>query len=126
LSRKIAFAGTLVSLFCCPREDSLDEYLVGEFLKPPLARFAQIHDRLEPELLPRVAEILEIAERFGVLLADRGFRETAKAVSERSQLDGNDRVRAAREDARRLQTALEAIFFDSALLSEKSRHYLGF
>jgi len=126
VSRKIAFAGTLASLFCCPDADSLRDYLVGEFLKPPLARFAQIHDRVEPSLKPRLREVLEIAEDFAVRLADPDFRTTATSVSNRSQLEASDEMRAARGDARRLQNALEAIFFDSDLLSEKSRHYLSF
>lgn len=126
ISRKIAFAGTLATLLACPSPHRLEEHLVEEFAKPPLARFAQLHDRLEAGLRPRVHEVLEIADGFTDRLGDREFRQTARNVSDRGQLEASQPMREVREGARRLQKALEAIFFDSALLGERSRHYLSF
>jgi len=126
ISRKIAFAGTLISVLTCPGSERLQDHLVEEFLKPPLARFAQIHARLDPRHRKRLREVLEIAERFASRLEDRDFRAHARSVSSRRELEENEATREARQEARRLQAALEAIFFDSELLRERSRRYLSF
>lgn len=124
ISRKLAFAGTLASIFLS--EDPTPDYFVEQFLKPPLARLVQVHDRLEASLRDSLREVLSIANSFTASLDDRSFREEARRVSSRTQMAGPEAYRASRDDARRLQTALQAIFFDSELFGDLSRRYLAF
>lgn len=126
ISRKIALAGTLVSLFSCPEPGALKEYLVQEFRKPPLARFAQVHAQIETRLENRVRSVLQIADEFAARLEDADFRAAAKRVQNRGEMETLPQVRRAKADAVRLHEDLKAIFFESSLLGAKSRHYLSF
>jgi len=124
ISRKIAFAGTLASIFLCERPTA--EYFTEQFSKPPLARLAQLYDHLDDSGRAALKEILEIADAFIECLGNREFRERAKAVSTRQELSRQEVLRFRREDARRLQTALETIFFGSERLGDNARRYLSF
>lgn len=124
LSRKVAFAGTLASLLLA--EESTIDYLFSQFEMPPLARLVQIHTVLEPALQGHLREAILISNEFAMKLADADFRDAARAVSSRADVkEGTDFARL-QDRARALQRALEAVFFDSDRLGERSRRYLSF
>jgi hypothetical protein len=123
-SRKLSYAGALVPLLTCNRTD-VDE-LVKAYRRPSLARLASLalvdgFDRDDD-----LAHCLTIADRFAGRLAEKPFRDAANHVTRSAQFDDDDDLVAARDDADRLQTALEAVFFDSELLRARSRRYLSF
>lgn len=124
LSRKLAYAGALVPLLLC--QEATVEALHDGFAPPPLARLAALalHDDFEGAA--DLAEVLTIADWFVGCLADRDFRERAKAIESRGELDQDAQMRHALDRARALQTHLENIFFGSAALAGASRRYLSF
>lgn len=124
VSRKLSFAGALVPLFLCDIADA--ERLRIEFEKPALARLASLQLRLEPELLGSLRLVLEIAEEFAALLKDKDFRNSAKAIGERRDIVADSPFAQMRDRARKLQEALERMFFESRVLGDKSRRYLSF
>jgi len=124
ISRKIAFAGTLASIFLC--DDPSPDYFVREFSKPPLARLARVCAHLDGSGRVALGTVIEIAESFTNRLGDRRFRESAKQIHTREELAASPEVAPLRENARRLQQALEKIFFDSDTFGPLSRRYLSF
>lgn len=124
ISRKIAFAGTLASIFLCERPTA--EYFTDQFSKPTLARLAQLYDHLGGAGRDALREIFEIADAFVERLSNPDFRRRAKAVSTRQELSQDEEFRSLREDARSLQAALETIFFGSERLGGQARRYLSF
>lgn len=123
-SRKLSYAGALVPLLTCNRTD-VDE-LVEAYRRPSLARLSSLALRDGFDRLDELARCLVIADRFAGRLAEKSFREAANEVTHSFQFDGDEELTEARADAEDLQTALEAVFFDSELLSARSRRYLSF
>lgn len=124
ISRELAIAGTLMSLFLC--QQATVEYFQEQFAMPPLARLAQIHDQVGAPSQEALQTTLEIADNFNRALADEEFRAMAKSIRSRSQAHERNDFAAMLDEARRLQRALQTIFFDSSRLHEVSRKYLSF
>ncbi len=124
LSRKVAFAGTLVSLLLAG--EATTDYFLSQFEMPPLSRLAQLHAALDPTLRDHLRDAIVIANEFAIKLADGNFRQAARKVSSRADIREGSEFALLRERARDLQRALEALFFDSEPLRERSRKYLSF
>lgn len=124
ISRKLMVAGTLASLFLCER--ATEDYFVEQFQMPALARLAQVRSVAEAEQRRALASALTIASEFVEALKDEQFRDEAKAVRTRNDIDPDSRFGAMQRSARALQEHLETIFFDTPALSSKSRKYLSF
>lgn len=123
VSRKLTYAGTLVSLLL--PEQTSSEYLSDQFAMPPLARLAQLHRHLEPALNERLGVVLMIAEEFSELLEDDDFRTELEVITKPSDASPGSRFSKVRDQARELESHLEALFFDSQL-GPRSREYLAF
>lgn len=124
ISRKLAIAGTLMCLFLC--KEATVEYFEEQFAMPALARLTQIHDHVDGPPREALRTALQMADQFNADLADEDFRSMAKNIRSRSQAYEHEEFTAALDDARRLQNALETIFFDAEPLRETSRKYLSF
>ena len=124
ISRKLAFVGTLTSLFLT--EEATLDYFLEQFEMPPLARFAQLHRRLKGSSRDSLRHSLEIAEDFARELGEPDFRAEASKVQDRNEIRKVPRFNAMYEKGRELQIELEKIFFDDELLREPSRRYLSF
>lgn len=126
LSRKITYAGTLASLLLCDQDNKADEdYLYTQFGMPPLARLAQVHERLTEESHRRaLANVLLTADWFNERLGDVSFRSAMKAVTDRASED--PAFQEAVDKSRSVQAALELLFFDADCLKPKSIGYLVF
>ncbi len=125
ISRKLTFAGTMASLLLT--RSPAKQWLVSQFAMPPLARLAQLHSQLEPERLPDLRAILEVADEFVGALNRDEFRDKVKSVespADRGAVPEFDRFREMAQKT--LQPSLERIFFESDSLREKSRKYLSF
>ncbi|MCC6159867.1 MAG: nucleotidyltransferase domain-containing protein [Deltaproteobacteria bacterium] len=125
ITRKLTFAGTMASLLLT--EDPARVWLHDQFRKPPLARLAQLHSRLEKPFDEDLRTVLEVAEEFVGALGQDEFRIRVRKVE--SPADSGivpefDRFRKMAQE--RLQPSLERLFFESGLLKEKSRKYLSF
>ncbi len=80
-----------------------------------------------PALKSAMQTILEIAEEFAKALAEPQFRDEAMQVLAPSDKENwPPRFRKMRRRADDLQKVLEEIFFDSALLGQRSKRYLVF
>lgn len=124
ISRKLVYAGTIATLLLT--EAASIEYLYEQFSMPPLARLAQLSNRLRNEApaLEALRQVLQSADQFQASLASEEFRNAVKDVQ-----DSNDPGRefsAAKLAAQDLQGHLQTIFYETDLLSARSRHYLGF
>lgn len=117
-------ASTVVSLFLC--EEASDDYFVEQFKIPPIARLCQVRRLLEPEQEEHLRTILRVAASFVEALGDPEFRDDAKLVRSRSDIDPDSRFGQMQEQARQLQASLEGIFFDVDRLRPLSRKYLSF
>jgi hypothetical protein len=124
LSRKLVYAGTLVSLLG-PTEPTV-ENLYEQFALPALARLTQLSEplRSEPEATDALRQTLLIADRFQASLGDQRFRDAVKDVQSRD--DQVPEFQKAREMAKELQGHLETIFYETSFLRPASNHYLGF
>lgn len=123
ISRKIVFAGTLVSLLLT--EEATVEYFYQQFSMPPLARIAQLYNKLEQEYLNDLATILNVAEVFLSALSIKEFRDKAKEVKSPHEIEDVE-FKKIRSKGRELQRALENIFYRSSLLKERAITYLNF
>lgn len=123
-SRKLSYAGALVPLLTCHETNA--EQLAAEFETPALARLASL--ALDPDFDQdeALAECLRIGDRFVERLSRKEFRTKANEVERSDGFDLHPELREARDDARRLQDALEAVFFKSSTLADTSRKYLSF
>jgi predicted nucleotidyltransferase len=127
ISRKLAFAGTVASLFLVENADPNDvSFLLNQVRMPALARLAQLHTKLEVREQEALKEVLAIADEFVGHLEDDSFRDEAKAIPEPSMIKPGSRFAKVRDRARTLQQRLETIFFDSKVLGRHSRTYLSF
>ena len=126
ISRKLAFAGSLVPLLLCRQNrEAKVQYFVDQFSMPALARIAQLHT--VKAFHKPLKTIFTIAEEFALKLSEAEFRDEAKSVKEPGDkthwppnfIKFNDR-------ANDLQKALEQIFFASNLFGKNSKKYLSF
>lgn len=125
LSRKLVYAGTLVSLLG-PTEPTVGN-LYDQFALPPLARLAQLaeHLRSDSQGLEALRRTLLISDNFQVALADEEFRKAIKDA-ESPDDDSIPEFQQTREMARELQEHLETLFYKTEVLGPASNHYLGF
>lgn len=124
ISRKLMIASTVVSLFLC--EEATDDYFVEQFTIPPIARFCQVRHLLDGSQDEHLRTVLRVAADFVNALEDPDFRDEAKFVRARRDIDPHSRFGEMQEQARSLQTALEGIFFDVDRLRPLARKYLSF
>ena len=124
ISRKLMIASTVVSLFLC--EEASDDYFVEQFKIPPIARLCQVRPLLDADQEEHLRTILRVAARFVEALGNPEFRDDAKLVRSRSDIDAASRFGQMQEQARQLQASLEGIFFDLDRLRPLSRKYLSF
>jgi predicted nucleotidyltransferase len=130
ISRKLTFAGTVVSLFipAIMQQVVSNDLLIKQFAMPPLARLAQILPFIQQEshVLAGVQQIFTIAEGFVGRLDDGMFRSEVKKVTSLKQSEKIPAFQEVKADADNLQSALETVFFDSKCLGALSRKYLSF
>jgi predicted nucleotidyltransferase len=124
ISRKLAFAGTLVSLLLT--KTATEDHLYEQFSMPALARFAQLEEQLDAEYKELLKECFLIANRFSAALGDEKFRKEALLVRSRDDIKEDSHFFKMRQQADRLQECLQQIFFASELLRERSIKYLSF
>lgn len=119
-TRKLAFVGTIVSLFI-PRIRCAvvsADLLQQQFEMPPLARLAQLHRHV-----PRrsdeeqcVRRVLETADYFVGNFADDGYREALNSVTELALAPEGSELSRARERTERLEEDLERLFTSDTVL----------
>lgn len=111
-SRKLAFVGTLTSLFMPRITDSvLDaEVLFDQFRMPPLARLAQLVNHLQDPDLERLRGIFVLADEFAARLNDREFRAAVADVEHPRDPGDKPVFVQARDKTQDLQELLEALF----------------
>lgn len=124
ISRKLAFAGGLVSILLAP--EATKEYFVRQFSMPSLARLAQLFERLDKAHWDSLRTVFRVADYFVGKLENEEFRIEAKKVETTSDVKEDSAFHDAMSKAEELQTALEDIFFRSKLLSDLSIKYLSF
>jgi uncharacterized membrane protein len=125
-SRKLSYAGTLVSLLRCGEDQPATvPYLLDEFDKPPLARLAQL--ALDPRFTQHddLRTALTIAESFSAFLAERDLRDMIKDVKSIDDARSNPLWQVRDDEARQLHEALLKVFQQS-FLAEASSKYLMF
>jgi predicted nucleotidyltransferase len=129
VSRKLAFAGALTSLFlpALTQSEASADFLEQQFSMPPLARLAQLHTVLNGQVDDALRTALQIAENFAAALQDGDFRTEAKTVQTRADMMKiAGPVKEMRDAAAELQDALEGIFFGPKELRRISTTYLSF
>ncbi len=130
ISRKLTFAGTVVSLFipAITQQVVSNDLLVKQFAEPPLARLAQILPFVKEEsrVMEGLKQIFIIADEFVKRLGDGKFRSDAKEVTSLQQSEKIPAFQEVKAYADALQSALETVFFDSKCLGPLSRKYLSF
>lgn len=126
ISRKLAFASTIASLFLNPARDRVVDvgYLLEQFSMPALARLAQLHVDLSEAGKAALGEALKIADLFCEALADKSFRDEAKLVMDLKS--SSERFHEWRRQGDQLQKALQAVFFEDPFLARFSVNYLSF
>ncbi len=124
VSRKLAYAATLTSILLCDK--ATVDYFEAQFAMPALARLAQLSEHVTEEWHGDLRKLFEVAEEFAQLLQEPTFREEARNVRSRVEIEPGSRFERAQESARGLQSSLERIFFHSERLPERSRKYLSF
>ncbi len=112
-TRKLAYAGTLVSLFL-PRILKVDvtaEVLLPQFELTPLARLAQLEEYLDDrDRRDTLRDILSLADYFSERLSDGGFRITVSKVEHPRSAEVPPEFREARERTMVLEDLLERLF----------------
>lgn len=111
-SRKLAFTGTLVSLFM-PRILDVrvdEEFMAEQFAMPPLARLAQLIDVISEDDYATLGEIFALANEFSGNFNNREFREATASVEHPRIASDNKIFSDARAKTQRLEIALETLF----------------
>lgn len=124
ISRKLGFAGTLASLLLC--EEATVTYFANQFMMPPLARLAQVHEYLEPQYQESLKEAFVIAEEFALFLRDEDARNEAKKILGRGDIRPDSTFAKMKSRSDHLQLALQDIFFRSSHFQDLSIKYLSF
>ncbi len=111
-SRKLAFAGTIISLFipCILDVPVETELLCEQFKMPPLARLAQLEQFVCEEDKVHLRRSFEIADEFAGLLNDSEFRSEVCKVQHPRNPGSNDAFRRARALTQELEICLERLF----------------
>jgi len=123
ISRKIAYAGTMVSILMC--REATPDYFLDQFQKPPLARIAQLIN-LDQDVSPdTIGNILTIAEQFSEYLRDPLRRKEAQSVESLNLEEQPDSFQEMRRKGDNLQVALQDLFFNS-FLRDSAQRYLAF
>lgn len=128
ISRKILFAGSVMSLLLCGKEgfhEATEDSLFEQFSMPPVDRLLQGRNAATEQVEDSMAVVLEVAEHFLEQSASSEWRAAVKSA-DRSQTDTCVELDAMKAEADRLQSALEVIFFEWDLVASDSRHMLVF
>jgi len=124
ISRKLTYVSAVVSILLTKKAET--NYFIEQFKMPALARIAQLHRLLDRKRLKDLKTVLEVANYFVGKLSSTKFREEAVAVQSQEQIEPGSEFAQARNKAKKLQGALENIFFESRLLRDRSIRYLSF
>jgi predicted nucleotidyltransferase len=126
IPRKIAYAGTLVSLLGCELPDAHKarvEDLNEQFTAPPLARLLQLRGRSEGAYDEPLRAVAKIANQWIEWRSDVTWRQSIMDVERPGNQD--EAFCNARVAARELQRELERIFFDVPEMATLTRRYLA-
>jgi hypothetical protein len=125
-SRKIAYAGALVTLLRCDEDEPATvDYLLREFMSTPLMRLGRL--ALDDRFSDRTAlrSVFLHAEAFAAFLADGDGRAIINKIRSPEEARSVPQFQKLRDSSDDLATALCRVFFDS-YLAERSRKYLVF
>lgn len=140
-TRKLAFAGTLMSLFMPViiggSQRNRAPFLHRQFELPPLARLAQLspYVRSGSDTHQALTEVLTLADQFVGWLADKKFRSIVSDVTDPRHAPHPPEFELARQSTAALQLSLERLFFSNdplegtslaGSLGTLSRKYLSF
>ncbi|RIJ71146.1 nucleotidyltransferase domain-containing protein [Nakamurella silvestris] len=128
ISRKILFAGTVMSLLRCgmhegPRADA--DSLLEQFTMPPLARLLAGHTQAPRLVRDAMAAVITIVDRFLALSGNSAWRERLSETTWTERASAQE-FNDAKELAKDLQRQLNIIFFEWNELAVRSREYLVF
>lgn len=116
-TRKLVYAGTLVSLFL-PRmkgETVTSSFLGEQFELTPLARLMQLADfTKDAPTLELLGQVLGLANYFCERLSDEEFRKIADTVQHPRDPDAPVEFKETREETRELEDTLEKLFRSEA------------
>jgi hypothetical protein len=125
-SRKIGYAGTLVSLLRADEQrPATEQYFVEEFSKTPLSRLAQLALDEQFDQEDALKAVLRCAERFAAFLGNSQDREAVESIASPQEARHNHVFTQMRECADELARALVQVFFQSHL-GDRARKYLVF
>lgn len=134
-TRKILFAGPLCTMLLVPTRTTqateLQSYLRKWLAKPPLAQLASIVDdtalatKLRPASIDAVKSILLAYNELLGLFNERGVRDAIKDPKGAATVFAST-IAQCNAIASRIQTNLEAIFFDDPVFSVNVRKYCLF
>lgn len=112
--RKLAFAGTLMSLFMPHITGSLvtPDFLLEQFSLPPLARLSRVTHQLEMkgEAAEHLRSILILANGFAEKFSDEAFRNQLATVTGLDSAFDDPTFADAHADTEKLQRHLECLF----------------
>jgi hypothetical protein len=118
-SRKLLYAGTIISLFLPRiRKDALSVGLLfDQFELTPMARLAQIEGFIEDAKIRSVLkEIFELGDYFCGRFADEDFRTEVSGVENPRDPDAPLGFKEARKKTMKLEECLEALFMSTSPL----------
>jgi len=128
ISRKLLFAGTVMSLLLCGKpgfHQAVEDDLFTQFSMPPLDRLLQGRHHATPAVESAMEVVLEVAETFLLQSSSSEWRNAVKET-DRSRPETRAQFDEMKGHADRLQSALELIFLDWELVREDSRRMLVF
>lgn len=126
ISRKVMFAGTLMTLLLCGQEgwhEATASALSDQFALTPLERLVQGHSRAPQPVRGALENVVGIVDLFVERSSDPDWRETVRKAN---KIDPCPAFREMNERADELQACLETIFFEWDILQERSRRMLVF
>lgn len=132
-TRKILFAGSLISLFLTDLVASdpsgashaysgLMAHLKNQFDRPPLARLLSSYGYVNEESKGSLGEVLRVYNRFIEILNDRGARDLLQQSTSSSQR-ANELRTEVEEIIQTLQGSLEQIFFTEPVFAPITKRY---
>lgn len=133
ISRKLTYAGTLVSIFlsrdACSTPQAQREFLVPQLVDvSPLGRLSQLISYIDddPAIEQPLRRILSAANDFTAFLQSDSGRTSAKDVEPERLEHASTEFREIRDKSLLLHEDLKDLFFESATLRSQARHYLAF
>jgi predicted nucleotidyltransferase len=128
ISRKLTFAGTLVSVLLPyhTKQAANARYFREQFDMPALARLAQIYPLLDNGSRTNLATALTIADEFCNALGNEAFRTMAASVEDPSDMEREEEFAKWHMRSDELQMAIEQLFFRSECLRDASIRYSVF